>query len=243
MKTGTARTLIKGGICGALKAAACVLMLAAAGCASTRGGPIAYDETGSFQAPDAPSVTALESGYRIAPMDTVSVKVFRLPDLSGDYQVDLTGQISMPLIGEVRAVDMTTAQLDDQLTKKFGEKYLENPDISVGIKASARSSVTVDGAVKNAGSFPAAGEVTLMRAVALAGGVSEDSNPRRIAVFRTVGGQRQAAAFDLISIRRGENPDPKIYPGDIIVVDGNSVKAAYRQFMSSVPMLSIFRPF
>lgn len=212
-------------------------------CASTRGGPIPYDDAGKFRAPDAPTVATLESGYRISPMDTVSVKVFRMPDLSGDYQVDLTGQISMPLIGEVRAVDMTTAQLDDTLTKKFGEKYLENPDISVGVKESARRSVTVDGAVKNAGAYPAAGDITLMQAIALAGGVTEDSNARRIAVFRTIGGQRQAAAFDLVSIRRGQVTDPKIYPGDIIVVDGNGVKAAYRQIINSFPILSIFRPF
>jgi polysaccharide export outer membrane protein len=176
-------------------------------------------------------------------MDTVSVKVFRMPDLTGDYQVDLTGQISMPLIGEVRAVDMTTAQLDEMLTRKFGEKYLENPDISVGIKESARRSITVDGAVRSAGAFPATRDLSLMQAVALAGGVSEDANAHRVAVFRTIDGRRQAAAFDLVSIRRGENPDPRIYPGDIIVVDGDGVKAAYRQILSSFPMLAIFRPF
>jgi len=219
------------------------LLLALCSCASTRGGPIAYDDAGKFKAPDAPTVATLESGYRIAPMDTISVKVFRMPDLSGDYQVDLTGQISMPLIGEVRAVDMTTAQLDDSLTTKFGEKYLENPDVSVGVKESAKRAITVDGAVKTAGAFPATGETTLMQAVALAGGVTEEANARRIAVFRTIGGQRQAAAFDLVSIRRGETADPKIYPGDIIVVDGNGVKAAYRQLMNSFPFLSIFRPF
>ena len=220
-----------------------LLFLAAAACASSRGGPIPYDDAGAFRAPDAPKAAALESGYKIAPMDTVSVKIFRMPDLSGDYQVDLTGQISMPLIGEIRAVDLTTAQLDERLTSRFGEKYLENPDISVGIKESAKRSVTVDGAVKSAGAYASVGDLTLMQAIALAGGVTEDSNPRRIAVFRTIGGQRQAAAFDLVSIRRGEVADPKIYAGDIIVVDGNSVKAAYRQIVQGFPILSIFRPF
>ena len=217
--------------------------MAVSACQSTRGGPIPYDTAGTFHAPDAPSAVALESNYRIAPMDTVSVKVFRMPDLTGDYQVDLTGQISMPLIGEVRAVDMTTAQLDQVLTSKFGEKYLENPDISVGVKESARRSITVDGSVKNAGAFPSTGPMTLMQAVALAGGLASSPSPRRIAVFRTIGGQRQAAAFDLASIRRGENPDPAIYPGDIIVVDGGGVKAAYKQILNALPILSIFRPF
>jgi polysaccharide export outer membrane protein len=112
----------------------------------------------------------------------------------------------------------------------------------VGVKESAKRSVTVDGAVKNAGAFPAGGDVSLMQAIAMAGGVAEDANARRIAVFRTIGGQRQAAAFDLVSIRRGEMPDPKIYSGDIIVVDGNSVKTAYKQILSSLPVLALFGP-
>jgi len=223
------------GICGA------AILLA--GCISSRGGPIPYDTAGTFRPPDPPSAVSLESDYRIAPMDTVSIKVFRMPDLSGDYQVDLTGKISLPLIGEVPAVNMTTAQLDQQLTAKFGEQYLENPDISVGVKESVRRSITVDGAVKQAGSFPTTGPVTLMQAIAQAGGVSEDANPRRIAVFRTIGGQRQAAAFDLVSIRRGQDQDPAVYPGDVVVVDGSSIKAAYKQILGSWPLLSIFRPF
>src|SRR5690242_7321456 len=59
-------------------AALFVIVLAA--CSSSRGGPIAYDDAGTFRAPDAPQVVALESGYRIAPMDTVTVRVFRMPD-------------------------------------------------------------------------------------------------------------------------------------------------------------------
>jgi len=87
------------------------------------------------------------------------------------------------------------------------------------------------------------GPISLMQAVALAGGASEDANTRRVAVFRQIGGRRQAAAFDLTSIRRGEMEDPRIYAGDIVIVDGSSVKAATKQFMNSMPLLSIFRPF
>lgn len=210
-------------------------------CADTRGGPIPYSE--ALAAPDAPAIVPLEAGYRIAPLDTISVKVFKMPDLSGDYEVDLTGQISMPLIGEVQAVELTTAELDKRLTDKLGERYLENPDVSVGVKASTRRSVTVDGAVNKAGSYPVTGPVTLMQAVANAGGTSPEANARRVAVFRTIGGKRQAAAFDLVSIRRGQTEDPAIYPGDIVVVDGSGIKAAQKQILNSLPILSIFRPF
>jgi polysaccharide export outer membrane protein len=216
-------------------------MALAAGCADTRGGPIPY--AGALAAPDAPTVVPLEAGYKIAPLDTLAIKVFKMPDLSGEFEVDLTGQISMPLIGEVSAVELTTAELDKKLTDKLGERYLQNPDVSVGVKASTRRSVTVDGAVNKSGSYPIGGPVTLMQAIALAGGSSPEANAHRVAIFRTIQGKRQAAAFDLVEIRRGQAEDPPIFPGDIVVVDGSGNKALQKQILNTLPVLSIFRPF
>lgn len=210
-------------------------------CADSRGGPIPYDRP--LAAPDEPRVVALESNYKIAPMDQLAIKVFKSEDLTGDYDVDLAGRISMPFIGEVEAANITTAELDERLTAKLGEKYLENPDVAVSIKRSTARVVTVDGAVRESGSFPVAGPMTLIQAVALAKGPTEEANPRRVAVFRTIQGQRQAAAFDLTAIRRGQAPDPQIYPGDIIVVDGSGIKAFQKQVLQNLPILSIFRPF
>jgi polysaccharide export outer membrane protein len=221
-------------VCGA----AALLLVA---CADSAGGPIPYNV--ALGNPDAPTVAPLGSDYRIAPMDTVTVKVFKSTDLTGDYQVDLTGNISLPLVGEIQAANLTTAQLDERLTQVLGQKYFERPDVSVGIKASTRRSVTVDGAVRQAGTFPIAGSTSLMQAVALAGGTSDDANARRVAVFRTIGGQRQAAAFDLAAIRHGQGQDPQVYPGDIVVVDGSSIKEGFKRVMQSFPLLSIFTAF
>ena len=218
-------------------AALCLL----AACQDSRGGPIPYDRP--LAAPDEPRVVALESNYKIAPMDQLAIKVFKSEDLSGDYDVDLAGRISLPFIGEIEAANITTAELDDRLTAKLGEKYLENPDVAVSIKKSTARVVTVDGAVRESGSFPVAGPMSLIQAVALAKGPTEEANPRRVAVFRTIQGQRQAAAFDLTAIRRGQSPDPQIYPGDIIVVDGSGIKAFQKQVLQNLPILSIFRPF
>jgi len=216
---------------------AAILMSA---CADTRGGSIPYDRP--LALPDEPKIEALDSNYKIAPLDKLTIKVFKADDLSGDYDVDLAGNISLPLIGQIEAANLTTAQLDDQLTQKLGSKYLEHPDVSVAIKASTAHVVTVDGAVREGGSYPVAGPISLIQAVAMAKGTSEDANARRVAVFRTIGGQRQAAAFDLTSIRRGQAPDPQIFPGDIVVVDGSSVKATQKQILQSIPLLSIFGP-
>lgn len=210
-----------------------------AGCADTRGGSIPYDKP--FAAPDEQHFATLPQDYKIAPMDTLTIKVFKADDLSGDYSVDLAGHISLPLVGEVEAANLTTDQLDGKLTQLLGKKYFEHPDVSVAIKQSTAHVVTVDGAVTQSGQFPVGGSLSLIQAIALAHGTSQDANARRVAVFRTIGGQRQAAAFDLTAIRRGESPDPQIYPGDIIVVDGSKIKAAEKQILQAVPLLYGFR--
>ncbi|MEA3079535.1 MAG: polysaccharide biosynthesis/export protein [Sphingomonadales bacterium] len=215
-------------------------LLSLAACADTRGGSIPYDKP--LAAPDETRFQTLASDYKIAPMDKLAIKIFKMQDLTGDYDVDLAGNISLPLIGELQAANLTTAQLDEQLTQKLGDKYLEHPDVSVAIKSSTAHVVTVDGAVKDGGSFPVGGPTSLIRAIAMAKGTTEDANARRVAVFRTIGGKRQAAAFDLTSVRRGEAPDPEIFPGDIIVVDGSRVKAVQKQLLQSIPLLAIFGP-
>jgi len=217
---------------------AAILMSA---CADTRGGSIPYDRP--LALPDEPKIEALDSNYKIAPLDKLTIKVFKADDLSGDYDVDLAGHISLPLVGEIEAVNLTTAQLDDKLTQLLGQKYYEHPDVSVAIKESTAHVVTVDGAVNAAGQFPVAGSMTLIQAVALARGTSEDANARRVAIFRMINGQRQAAAFDLTAIRRGEAHDPPIYAGDIVVVDGSKIKAVQKQIMQMFPLATIWRPF
>jgi polysaccharide export outer membrane protein len=66
-----------------------------------------------------------------------------------------------------------------------------------------------------------------------------------VVVFRTIDGQRQAAGFDLLAIRRAQVEDPVIYPNDIVVVDGRDVRvrSALQQILNTIPILAIFRPF
>ena len=210
------------------------------GCADTRGGSIPYDR--ALAAPDATPVQTLAEDYKIAPLDKLAIKVFKADDLSGDYDVDLAGHISMPLVGQVEAANLTTEELDRKLVTLLGAKYFEHPDVSVAIKESTAHVVTLDGAVTQGGQYPVAGPMTLLQAVALAHGTTEDANARRVAVFRTIAGRRQAAAFDLTAIRRGEAPDPQIYPGDIVVVDGSKIKEVQKQILRSIPLLAIFQP-
>jgi polysaccharide export outer membrane protein len=213
------------------------------GCAGTRGGPIPYNVQ-NFGPPDSQTVTApvVETDFKIAPLDTLRMRVFQVQDLSGDFQVDLLGNLDLPLVGSVKAADLTVSQLDDEITKRLGEKYLQKPEVSIAIWTSVRRQITVDGSVLGPGQYPLTGPTSLMEAIAMAKGVTQDSNPHRVAIFRQIDGKRMAAAFDLTEIRKGKMENPQVYAGDIIIVDGSRIQQIQRQILMTLPIVGMFNP-
>lgn len=219
-----------------------IVMVTLAGCTGSRGGPVPYGRT-DFAAPDAAVVSLVEAEHRLQPGDVVSVAVFQVNDLSGDREVDGLGRIQMPLIGMVDAQGLTSAELSTRLATRLNETYLRDPRVQVTIKSVRQQTVTVDGSVTQPGIYPVTGRISLLQAVALARGPSQDANVKRVVVFRRINGQRQAAAFDLSTIRNGIDPDPEIYGDDVVVVDGARARQTFRDIIQSVPLLAIFGPF
>ena len=215
------------------------VLLVLTGCASSRGGSIPYGVQ-DFGQPDAPSLTTVEEDYLIAPLDKLSVNVFQVKEFSGTYQVDLVGNIGLPLIGNIRAVDLTASQLEERLKAKLSERYLQSPSVAVGIMEAGGSRITLEGSFKQPGLYPIYGRTTLLQAISMGKGLEELANPKRVAIFRQIDGKRMAAAFDLTTIRKGEEPDPQVHRGDIIVVDGSKSRQAWTDVLRSLPLLSIF---
>lgn len=218
-----------------------LILLALAGCSSGRGGAISYDVQ-EFGTPDSMTHTALEPDYRIAPLDKLAIQVFQVETLSNTYEVDLTGRIAMPLIGSVQAVDLTADELSELLEARYAERHLVDPEIFVGVAESRGSVLTLEGSVGRPGLYPVLGRVSLLQAIAMGGGVDDMGNPKRVAIFRQIEGQRMAAAFDLTTIRSGEDEDPAVYRGDIIVVDGDRARRSFRDVLQSLPIFNVFSP-
>lgn len=216
-----------------------LLTILISGCANTRGGPIAYD-TVNFTAPDSPELVSTTEQYRINPLDTLAITVFQMPALSGDYQVDLSGNLDLPLLGAVPVRGKSSDELAAELRTRYGAKYLNNPQVQVAAKAINPQTITVDGSVMKPGIYPVRGRITLIQAVAMASGTTEMANPRRVVIFRQINGKRQGAAFDLDSIRKAQMEDPVIYGNDIIVVDGSSSKSNFRDIIRTIPILGLF---
>lgn len=218
------------------------LALLVAACTPGRGGHIAYNVP-NFGAPDAPKVTAVDDVYKLGPLDTVTITVFQVADLSKDYVIDQTGRLTFPLLGRVDASGLSTAELGTVITHRLSEKYLRDPNVTVALKDSKESlarSITVDGSVRQPGIYPAPRTLSLVQAIALAHGPDDYANAKRVAIFRIIDGKRMAAAFDLWSIRRGKAEDPAVYPGDTVIVDGSGLKRAQKELLQAVPLAAIF---
>ena len=212
------------------------------GCTGSREGTVPYDRT-DFVAPDTSIANLIEADHRLQPGDVVTVNVFQVADLSGDREVDGLGRIQMPLIGTIEAQGLTSTELSTRLATRLNESYLRDPRVQVVIKTVRQQTITVDGSVTNPGIYPIPARLSLIQAVALARGPTQDANVKRVIVFRRINGQRQAAAFDLSTIRSGTDTDPEIYGDDVIVVDGLRARQTFRDILQAVPLFAIFQPF
>ena len=179
--------------------------------------------------------------YRIGPLDSLDITVFQIQDLSlKKAQVDSHGQLRLPLIGAVTAAGRTAAELSADIAARLGEKYLQDPQVSVLVVEALSQRVIVEGAVNEAGVFPLKGRTGLLEAVAEAKGESRTGNPRRVAIVRSIDGAPHAARFDLAAIRSGRARDPEIVAGDTVVVDGSRAGMLWRNLVETLPALIVF---
>lgn len=182
--------------------------------------------------------------YQIGVGDKLSVRVFQVPDLSFDeLTVDTSGDLQMPLIGAVRATGRTAGELSADIAERLSAQYLRDPQVTVTVSEAASQKITVDGAVTKPGVYTMRGTTSLLQAVAMAEGPSRVADLSKVAVFRTIDGQRSVALFDLAAIRQGRAVDPPVLGDDIIVVDTSQLSSTMREIINALPALSIFRPF
>jgi polysaccharide export outer membrane protein len=184
----------------------------------------------SFTAVSTPGNTA----YKIGPQDVLDISVFKVPELSKSVQVADSGTINLPLVGEVPAAGLTAQEVERNLTKKLGAKYLQSPQVTVFVKEYNSQRVTIEGAVKKPGVYPVRGKTSLLQFIAMAEGLDPAAQDE-IVVFRQANGKRVAGKFDVEEIRAGRLQDPVIREGDVIVVSSSGMKAAWQNFLKAVP--------
>lgn len=176
------------------------------------------------------------SAYKIGPLDTLEIQVFKVPDLNKVVQVAENGEINFPLVGDTPAAGKTARELEHDLTHKLGAKYLRDPHVSVLVREYNSQRVTVSGSVKTSGVYSIKGNTSLMQVIAMAGDVDTATDSGNVVIFRTIDGRRSAARFDIDNIRAGKADDPQVQPGDVVVVDTSTTKVALRNILTALPL-------
>jgi polysaccharide export outer membrane protein len=163
--------------------AAISLSVIAGGCDGPRGIALA----------DAPPRSA-QSAYQLAPGDKVKITVFNEPDLSGEFQVNDSGHVALPLAGEVPAVDKTIPEFKAEVAKILRGRFVKNP--RVAIEVTNYRPFNVIGEVRNAGQYSYRPGLTVQDAVAMAGGYTYRANTRTLYVRRVNAGGEDTIQTD-----------------------------------------------
>jgi len=123
--------------------------------------------------PSAPAVSAGE--YRIGPEDVLNINIFEAQELNREVRVSAGGDISLPLLGSVRAAGLTPRELEFVLQELLHRTYMKDPHVSVFVHEMQSHPVSVMGAVRRPGVFQIRGSKTLLEVLSLAEGLAEDA--------------------------------------------------------------------
>jgi polysaccharide export outer membrane protein len=153
-----------------------------------------------------PQPLAEEASYRLGAGDVLRVTVFGHKDLSGEFEVGSTGDITLPLIGEVTVIDRTLRDVEKAVVEVLRPDYLKRPEVSVEV-INYRPFYII-GEIRNPGSYPYVGGMRVVNAIAMAGGFTHRANETRLLITRARNEQVEGSA----------TRNTPVFPGDVIEV-------------------------
>ena len=163
------------------------------------------------------SLCAQAQDYRIGPDNSLKISVYREDELDRDVRVSSDGFISLPLLGKVKAGDLTVSELENKLTEGL-KKYLKHPQVTVFIEE--YSTITVTGQVKKPDLYPLKGELTVIEAIALAEGFTKIASRNNVKVMRIENGEKKTITVRVAdrSKKGNKTKDISLKRGDIVFV-------------------------
>ena len=188
-----------------------------------------------------PLATDLVSAPRpqvLGPFDQVSVDVFGLPEFSRTVTIDRSGNIALPLAGEIPATGKTPTQLAQSVVQRLRANYVRDPRVTVNVTQVVSQVITVGGSVRSPGVYPVTGRMTLMRAIARAQGTGDLAREDLVLVYRKVNGRDLVGLYDLRAIQKGIYPDPEVFANDIVQVDESSARRLFNLVIASSGLLA-----
>ena len=155
--------------------------------------------------------------YRLVVGDKLRIEVYKDAQLSQSLQIRPDGKITLPLIGDVMAAGQTPLALRDAIATSLKE-YITNPVVTVIVVETQPQTFSVMGEVNNPGAHPFKGMVTMLEALAMAGGFKDFANTKNIIIQRSTATGLQRIPFNYKDAVKRDSKPVFVQPGDIIIV-------------------------
>jgi polysaccharide export outer membrane protein len=156
---------------------------------------------------------------RLGVDDVFQIRVVGESEISGEYRVAADGTIDYPYIGRVQALGMRPSELQEELTRKLKDGYFRNPQIGVIVTMWNSRKISVLGQVARPGPLPYFPRMTIVDAIAAAGGFTPTAAKNSVRLRRELNGKVDTRNYRVADISEGRSPNVMMLPGDLIVVD------------------------
>src|SRR5687768_13094105 len=158
------------------------------------------DASASARAAD----VVIPAGYVIGPDDVLSIVYWKDKDMSSESQVRPDGKISLPLINEITAAGLTPEELRQKITEE-SKRFMEDASITVVVRQINSRKVFITGEVNKPGPYPLTSPTSVVQLIAMAGGLREYANSKKIVIMRTENGRSISLPFNYPAVTSGKN--------------------------------------
>ena len=180
--------------------------------------------------PADPAAVAIASFYRLQPTDVVEVKYTYTPEYNATVMVRPDGFITLPIVGEVLVARLTVREVKDVIVTQASQR-LRDPELTVEIKDFQKPRFVVGGDVGKPGQFELRGQVTVLEAVAMAGGFKTSAKHSQVLLFRRFDQEKAVTRIvdaKVLTRPGSDQEDPLLLPGDFLFVPQNRISKIER---------------
>lgn len=154
----------------------------------------------------------------LGPGDVFEIRVFQQEQMTNTYAASAEGTISFPLIGDVEVSGKTPAMVEKEIRDRLADGYLKEPQVSVFVKEYKSKKISVLGQVRSPGTLSYSEGMTVVEAIAKAGGFTSMARENAVTITRDLDGKKQSFTVPVESIGKGKAKQFYMRPGDTVFV-------------------------